>query len=299
MSGITIVTTVKYPHQFLSWILYHSKIGIQRVYVFIDDEKDTQTLQLCQQYPSFVIPIVNTSQLKTLYLNIFAGSQYLETFNKEVMSRQILNAEYAISLAKEEGLQWLIHIDADELIYVRNNQPLGNILQSSKNEGKYYLKFINYEVAPNTENYQNCFVEGTHFKTNGFRYIAYANGKAGIYIGENISIGVNGVHTFRTNWKHETSGEIVVLHYPSCNFEEFLKKYVILGSFPDQWFGTIPISIQFHKDARDVISGCTDSTEVCEQNARNLYRQNHVYSPAELQNENITYIDSVRKILGL
>ena len=39
---------------------------------------------------------------------------------REVMARQLLNAEHAMNLARAMGFHWLLHIDADELFYMPN-----------------------------------------------------------------------------------------------------------------------------------------------------------------------------------
>lgn len=46
-----------------------------------------------------------------------------------------------------------------------------------------------------------------------------------------------------------------VLHYNSCGFGAWRRKYELLGRFEDAWFGgRIPIAPGFHRDSRDAVS---------------------------------------------
>ena len=45
----------------------------------------------------------------------------------------------------------------------------------------------------------------------------------------------------------------VVLHFPSCGFNNWLRKYELLGAFGDQWWGRVPCRIPAHLQSRDVV----------------------------------------------
>ncbi len=290
-----ICTTVKYPHQFTVWIKYHLNIGIDKIYVFIDDPKDQNTIEICHQFYPRVTTIICDSLLIGKQKDLFPNNQHFQTY-KEVMSRQILNAKYAILLAQQENINWIFHIDADELLFVKDDQSLSSVLSNMFSYKNLYLRLQNYEIAPEHDHYQNCFTEGVYFKTDGFNYVAYVNGKSGVFIGNGYNIDVDGVHTFKTPWSHTLCSDIVVLHYVSCNFEEFFKKYKVLGSFGDNWFGSVPISITFHKNSRDVVAKCNKSKEECERDAMIFFNNNHVYNPSTTPQ--LIKIDKVRTILG-
>jgi hypothetical protein len=286
-----IVSTVKYPHNFKTWLDYYFKIGIERIYIFIDDENDLETIKICKSY-SNVTYFINNFKLLDYQKKLFSSTHF-STLD-EVMSRQIIACQTAIILARKESIEWLIHVDADELILIKNNLDLKDILNSYYKKGEKYIKMVNYEIAPEHSNYGNCFLEGTKFKTKS-GFVGYANGKSMVYIGDNSIIKVDGVHTFITPWKHITSKDFIVLHYISCNFEEFIKKYRILGSFGDSWWNNVPISITFHKNSRDVVSGCKKSKEECENEALKFYEKNHVYGS---QNSgDVIFINDVKNTL--
>jgi hypothetical protein len=44
-----------------------------------------------------------------------------------------------------------------------------------------------------------------------------------------------------------------VLHYPSCGFDHWLRKYELLGGFGDHWWGRVPCRIPAHLQSRDVV----------------------------------------------
>jgi len=262
--SVGIVTTVKKPHKFDDWIKYHLKIGFTKLYVVLDDENEDIS------YPSDKVVFIKNNKNWKKELSELNMGMFYDQYDKEVMSRQVLNYANVKKIAIKDNIDWLLHIDADELFYPES----GSL--SSIFDNKYdVIRFENLEMLPMNDNYENCFVEGIHFKTNKYIYVAYTNGKSALKVTSNSVI--NGVHGFSGGISHDSdSGKI--LHYPSCNFEEYINKYKILGKFNNKWWDQIDIPIVFHTESRDIIQSCSDKDfdDECIQKVRNYYNVKNV-----------------------
>ncbi len=306
---VCVVSTIKNPHQLETWIQYHLNLGVDYIYLFFDTKNiPNDSINICNKFKTNVIPFICNPQFINIQKNILLNnpitsslaSSFFKSYNNEVMSRQIINVLYANILMIKNNIDWLIHIDADELLYSKSNKNIKESLNVMTNKGYNYLKFVNYELTPEHENYENCFLEGNFFKKpNGYKFIAYANGKSGINIKNLGLICPNGVHEFKTKEKQYTCDDIILLHFVSCNFNEFLLKYKTLGNFNDFWWTNIPINISFHKNARDQIIKCNKSKKECEDQALNFYKTNNILDRKNLiNNDNITQITNIKKILN-
>ena len=109
-----------------SFIQYHKLIGFAKIYFFFDDvsddygENDYQLMQAARSYTDMVKVVHCTSEwFKQLK---HKGSQstwdlhgdYLTT---DLIARQVLAVEQAIQMSCDDEMDWILHIDIDELIY--------------------------------------------------------------------------------------------------------------------------------------------------------------------------------------
>ena len=267
-----IVTTVRNPHKIEDWITYHLKVGFDKLYIVLDDENEN-----IEYKDDRVVIFKNTKEWRN---NLATGGMlgmFSSKYDEEVMSRQILNFATVQIQAKKDGINWLLHIDGDELFYPED-KPFSELF----NNDYAVVQFDNYEMVPDHDSYENCFREGTKFKINGIKYIAYSNGKSALNLTSNAII--TGVHGF-------VGGSIFdspygkILHYPSCNFSEYILKYKMLGNFGDKWWGRVEIPIKFHTESRDIINSCKNSEKECEDKIRKFYNEKNVL------NENIKESD--------
>jgi hypothetical protein len=70
-----------------------------------------------------------------------------EFVDSEVQARQQLNAEVAMGMAVADGLHWLIHIDVDELFYLKDGLTLNSHFGKLESEGIFQLSYQNWEVS--------------------------------------------------------------------------------------------------------------------------------------------------------
>jgi hypothetical protein len=153
-------------------------------------------------------------------------------------------------------------------------------------------------MIPKKDNYDNCFIQGIDFKINPGIFNAYSNGKSAVKV---ISPAViSGVHSFHGGIQYVSSiGKI--LHYPSCNFNEYVSKYKILGKFEDKWWNSVQIPFKFHTESRDIITECAKKEALgeknaCEYSVREYYNKSNVYNN-NINPRDIQMIDYVRNQL--
>jgi hypothetical protein len=285
-----IATTVKNPHQLNDWIRYHLDMGFYKLYIVFDDEHEDFINDYADN--NNVQIFMNNTNWKNELNQLPNMEQYINE-KKEVMSRQILNFTNVRNYAQKDDVEWLLHIDADELFY-----PESSNINAIFDNAYDVITFHNLEMIPKRDNYDNCFKDGINFKINTEIFNAYANGKSAVKVKSEASIA--GVHDFWGGIKmFSPVGKI--LHYPSCNFDEYIKKYKTLGKFDDKWWNSVKIPFKFHTESRDLITECAakeanGELNACENSVRLYYNKSNVLNNSYNKND-IRIIDYVKNKL--
>ena len=286
-----IVTTLRNAGAVLdSFVAYHLAIGFDHVFLFFDDPDDPDLPRMAA-HPA-VTAIARDAGLRQAWSALPQYAAHAAFTDTEVMSRQVLNAVLAMGMARERGLDWLLHIDADEVFYSPNESAAAHFsrLQNSPLESVVYL---NYEAVPERDEIDDFIREVDLFKRplslapNGpdaRRMVAetsqlapkffsfYSNGKSAVRLSAPgvEPLGVHGWGRMDRATAVEHSPHHFILHYACCGFETFWTKYATLGRFADKWWRTADIVSAIgplHLDARDVVaSGDRDA-------ARAFYRR--------------------------
>lgn len=246
-SKVCLVSLVKDPHQFQTWLDHNSNF-VDKFYIFLDD--DNETLQ--GWHPNLVV----TRNWKDR-LGFKWDHSKDEPANRN--EKQRLAFEEAQRMAQRDGFQYIIHIDSDELLWGRD--PV-EVFLKYPDASVFHMK--NEELAPDREDYFDCFKEGRKFHSDPSRYTAYGNGKSAGRVGHAEWFGPHFM-------KGQVSQEILpddlkVLHYPSCNIQETIKRAKQYGNFKDNSAGWST----HHKETRDVLSNCDKN---CEDLARAQFQK--------------------------
>jgi hypothetical protein len=298
-----IVATVRDAADVLgSFIAYHLAIGFAHIYLFFDDPADPFAGTL-DGHPQ-VTPIRCDAELRSRWPALRSFRTFGAHVDTEVMARQILNCELAIGMAAQAGMDWMLHIDSDELFFCEgNNAP--EHFRELDSRGTRNAVYMNFEALPETLEVGDYFRDVTLFKVNinrlgalrfdarqmtllraahftdeHFNFHLYNNGKAAARIDADL-VPVT-VHEFgrvtpagTLDRQHEICGDSqLILHYPNCGFPRFLTKYRTLGEFGDRWFGVNEI-FRFHREARDIVALGDEAR------ARQFYRDRVMLNPAE------------------
>ena len=260
-----------------SFVSYHRAIGFSHLFLFFDDPADPDLPRA--RAKSDVTAIAHDAALREAWRTLPSYPLHSGSLDSEVMSRQVLNVEHAMRLARQRGYGWLLNIDSDELFFSPRQNVAEHFAQLSASPAETVF-YLNYEAVPEQEEIADFFREVDLFKLpcgsvqthlpavmrqveqsvpqlNPFFHF-YTNGKAAVRLGIDGLV-TAGVHRFRhlsRPIREVQSLPEFVLHYPCCGFETFWTKYATLGLFADKWWGTQDIASAigtFHLEARDVV----------------------------------------------
>ncbi len=260
--SVGIVATVREPVWIIeSFLRYHLQRGFAHIFLFFDDPDDP-AIEVANQFQNVsAIPCDDQIRDRQSRCRSF---QSVGQFHHEIMGRQILNAEIGLELAARIGLDWLLHIDGDELFYTSGDvSEHFEFIPSSVGS----VSYRNFEGIPETWETYNYFREVTLFKKHehllerggadiyrqrldrSIYLLGYGNGKSATRVLPGVL--PNGVHLFtRADSHHElltASGGPVILHYINCGFSYYCRKYLRLGS--DSWLG-VPVPFDFYIQSR-------------------------------------------------
>lgn len=246
---IAIVATVRDPGpSFRTWIAHHLN-EVDRLYIALD-RPGTGDEQL--------IPADSR-------ITLLAGAQESSLSGQSgVMQRQFANVFRAVERCREDGMSWLLHIDADELAW----SPRGTIKAHFEgvDSDVSQVTFVNHEVVNQPCASEDYFRELHLFKRNGFEFPPdhwiharrhgffhlYGNGKSAVRVDRHdrpVS-----VHAFQvTGGRTHVEWTACILHYPCATYNEWLKKHAFLGDFLPYWWDNpqSPIDFPFLIDSRD------------------------------------------------
>lgn len=195
-------------------------------------------------------------------VRIFPGSQKEgSSVRSRLMPRQQINTNTALRQCPKLGIEWLCHLDSDELLYARSREELESVVIP----GLGHVTFINHEVWPVWEA-KDPFVECHAFKLNGrYPFHFYRNGKSMVRCGARVS--ANGPHSF-IGYEGAAAhcNTLPVLHYTCATYRTWLNKYANLGTFNDLWWDNpeLPITLDFHLRSRDIYKLCIEQASFTE-----------------------------------
>lgn len=286
-----IVTTLTNAEDVIDTFLdYHLKLGFDQIFLFFDNPNDELFEKLANT--DSICLFKNDNILRERWEETKAFDQFHPFIAKEVMARQILNMEIAIQECLNKGIQWLLHIDIDELFY-SPKQSIVEHFNAMEKKGIHNIQYLNHEAIPETIaigdyfkevslfkrnaktiNYQNEIIEQNIIKSTGDKYfLFYGNGKSACRIKNGTY--PKGIREFENGSEQTIIHDPSILHYPCCGITHFYKKYQTLKKFSDKWFGIDDIRslIPTHIEARDIFT--TNNAELIKK----FYEDNFIRKP--------------------
>lgn len=256
-------TVASVDSSFLIWCEYHLRV-VDYIFVWLDNPADFERAFTFEQERVIVQKGAQN------------GCQSPLT---ALLRRQENNVNAALSLCRSFNVDWLFHIDSDELIYLDKKDDSSRWSELA-DPSVGHVKLLNHEVCPVWET-TNHFVDCQHFKLNGqLKFNFYSNGKAAVRCAPRVRAA--GVHAFAEyQGCNIQSVSFVVLHYACASFDLWKQKYALLGDFPSFWYDnpSLPITLTFHLESRDVYQRCAKRGEWSE--AHELFRR-QIFSIIEL-----------------
>lgn len=255
-------TTAAGLDQILPWIFYHKTIGIDIFLLFVEGNAASEnSTSVLEAIPGVRI-IFHTKELEEkqaksrIWNETWLSSFFYRPCNYELFVRQSLNMEMAIQMARSEGVDWIMHIDTDELLYPAGGSEysLQRLLEEVPDDVDNVI-FPNYETAIERDDVKNPFAEVSMFKKN-FDHVAkevyfghyreatrgnpnyfltYGNGKAAARMRDNLRPnGAHRWHNYAKAPKEQKLAEAAVLHYTYAKFSDLTSRRDRCGCKPNK-----------------------------------------------------------------
>ena len=291
---VALVTTLLLPKGsssvLASFVKWHTSLGIDTLYLYFDDSTSDEPEGWREADHPQVKRVRRSPQLLEEQQEKCACWARFGPYATEVQARQALNAEHASLQARRDGCTWLLHLDVDELFFVKSKEALLTHFRDLDAKDIGHCTYANHEGVAERSDVRDYFREVTLFRWNhhslpltsgvqaGMRWwrsrskhgqylLCYDCGKSAVKLVDDIE--PVSVHAWRTPLKKLTAlcdarldlserssnpeKMPVILHYVNCGTFWLRTKYEILGAFADSWFGgSLPIAPSFHLEELDL-----------------------------------------------
>jgi hypothetical protein len=198
---IGIVSCIKNPKNIETWLKLHRDFGISRFYIRLEDTPEL--VDFFKSQPDVHLVVADSK----------SADEYAD-----LMTRQSQMVDASLNLAKKDGIDWLVHIDCDEVLDGDHTE----IRNLPNDVGTFWMQNYEamYDKIPKTAD--NCF-KAKKFKNCATDVCAsYANGKGGGKVGVSQS---HGPHRFKSNQREVQLTSVTVKHFESCDFDQYIAKY--------------------------------------------------------------------------
>lgn len=260
---VAIVLLSRHPPDLTLWLKYHlGYMGVEHVFMQMEDTPEFDSMWALvendeRQHVTLFSPSSSDRGHGRRPSDDYTTLQYRQT--KAMMQ--------AKELAKERGIQWLIHIDDDELLYTPMHRSIGDVFRAMPaNFDQAYIP--NAEAVYPSADVKSCFAETTQINMNAYTFASYANGKAAVRIADAAAVPA-GPHQWRTSDGRELpsihldsepfGAPLLVLHFESCPFTRWEDKFWELGNTTLSKVNSIPF--KFYRDSIEAMQKCRSATE--------------------------------------
>ncbi|MDW5290745.1 glycosyltransferase family 2 protein [Formosa sp. PL04] len=291
---IALVLTVKNESRLLrNHLLYHKAIGVDRAFVYFDNTTDNGKESIADL--NFVT-ISNSVPAET-----YAHLDYLHKFTSQAIehhtARQCLNAFDAQKICESEKIDWLISIDADELITdgLEDSSNLKVFFQTVPKNIEV-ISFKTLEALQRRMHYKNVFAEETLFKFNRVAFYRYINnpfnstklktnwwyghevGKSAIRISSDLI--PHNVHHFIRKDGSKPLRRVAgyLLHYHIYDANDFIKKFKNFENHPNTFLSGNKV-VELKLLLRDVVN----KLNLNEDELKNYYKENILFGAISIR----------------
>jgi len=229
--GITLMT--RKPHRFDWWLRYHRSLGIYRVFVHVEDTPELLPLLQSEEFADFVTVSTGKDNSESTHDPASADNYYT------LMQRQERQVRRSTAECRANGLDWLFHVDDDELLYF--DTPFSRIVDGLA-PGVTCVVLVNIEAVPKSLA-PECVFEDIEVFTQ-HKMLAYRNGKSA---GRMPDADWHGPHRFTGNYHVVPVSRACVLHFESCIYEQWRNKFIKHREITEQKKKDIPFP--FYRDS--------------------------------------------------
>ncbi|KAF8728244.1 hypothetical protein HU200_018836 [Digitaria exilis] len=246
--------------QILPWLFYHKVVGVAQFLLFVEGKAaKPKVAGVLESIPGVKV-LYRTKDLEEqqarsrIWNETWLSSFFYKPCNYELFVKQSLNMEMAIIMARDLGMDWIIHLDTDELLYPGGaaEYSVRHLLAEVPHDVDMVI-FPNYESSVERDNIKDPFSEVSMFKKNYDHlpkdtyfgmykeatrgnpnyFLTYGNGKSAARIQDNLR--PNGAHRWHNYAKSPNEiklEEAAVLHYTYTKFSDLTSRRDRCGCKP-------------------------------------------------------------------
>ncbi|KAL5226390.1 hypothetical protein ABZP36_014655 [Zizania latifolia] len=287
-------------HQILPWLYYHKVIGVSHFILFVEGEAAKPAVTSVLDSIWGVKIIFRTKELKEkqdrsrIWNETWLAGFFYKPCNYELFVKQSLNMEMAIVMARDAGMDWIIHLDTDELIHPAGAREysLRRLLLDVPDNVDMVI-FPNYESSIERDDIKDPFTEVSMFKKNYDHlpkdtyfglykeatrgnpnyFLTYGNGKSAARVQEHLR--PNGAHRWHNYMKTPNEiklEEAAILHYTYTKFSDLTSRRDRCGCKPTKEDVKRCFILEFDRLAFIIASTATG------EEMRNWFREHVVWN---------------------
>lgn len=211
--NVAIACLMRRPIDLPIWFQHHRKLGVKHFFIRLEDSPGWDEYLASQNDVTYEVHSSDKS-----------GNNY-----ETLMFRQIDFVNNVLNKSKRMGLDWVFHIDADELLH-------GSLQYLDDLDNTYKCVRLENAEAVFKEDEETCFSAVKFLRCGkGAPCRSYINGKGGGRVEKGVVLA--GPHHFAYN--NEIQGDSVyetpfktlhVLHFDSCSFGAWAEKFKHLSN---------------------------------------------------------------------
>ncbi|KAG9132520.1 hypothetical protein Leryth_008442 [Lithospermum erythrorhizon] len=286
--------------QILPWMFYHKVIGVSTFFLFVEGKAASPDVSKVLESIPGVKVIYRTKELEEqqarsrIWNETWLSSFFYKPCNYELFVKQSLNMEMAIVMAREAGMDWIIHLDTDELLHPAGTKEYSlRQLLSDVPSNVDIVIFPNYESSVERDDVKEPFTEVSMFKKNFDHltkevyfamykeatrdnpnyFLTYGNGKSAARIQDHLR--PNGAHRWHNYMKSPNEiklDEAAVLHFTYSKYSDLTSRRDRCGCKPTKEDVKRCFMLEFDRNAFIIASTATDEEML------NWYREHVVWT---------------------
>jgi len=262
---VAIVMLSRHPPDLNTWIRYHlHHEGVEHIFVRAEDSPQiSESVQQLSAQDQAKVTLWATPSPSLLGLSS-TDSRPVDDYTT-LQARQTAAMARARDACSQMGIDWLIHIDDDELLYSPQSRKIGDLLAAvPSNLAQAYLP--NVEAVYTSPEVKNCFAQTDKVNLNRYTFQSYANGKSAVRVAASEAYPA-GPHQWRNAKNQELPSvhldqepfgpALMVIHYESCPFSRWQDKFWELGNTSPDKISQIPF--QFYRESISRMQTCRSS----------------------------------------
>lgn len=215
---VGIASLQRFPPELERWLRYHIEVGVSAFYLRFEDDHDGAYARAAKH-------AVDTYGNKRVILRVDPHTKTKHTSNNyvDVNTRQTAWVNAAMALAKQDGIEWLVHIDDDELLHARVHGGHWPAVLRDLPHKCHTLHITNWEGFSPAQQTSSWITDpGVHYMPRkcAHHFAVYANGKSAARVSADPMPTAHGVHRFQSAQGASVACDVpedtgVVLHHDS------------------------------------------------------------------------------------